>query len=75
MPSANSPPTPAGTLTVDVAAVAYVGAVLPNFLARVRQAVPATSLLTVSRPSLMTRFVLAVTDMTQIAKIDGAVAA
>jgi hypothetical protein len=67
--------TPAGTVTVDVAAVRHVGAVLPNFLAHIRQAVPATSLLTVSRPSLMARLVLAVTDMAQIAKIDDALAA
>lgn len=66
---------PAGALTVDVEAVQHVGAVLPNFLARVRQAVPAASSLTVSRPSPMARFVLAVTDMTQIAKIEDAVAA
>jgi ABC-type transporter Mla MlaB component len=65
---------PAGTLTVDVAAVQHVGAVLPNFLARVRQAIPAPSSLTVSHPSPMARFVLAVTEMTQIAKIDDAVA-
>jgi ABC-type transporter Mla MlaB component len=63
---------PTSTLTVDVAAVQHVGAVLPNFLARLSQAVPATSMLTVSRPSLMARFVLAVTDMAQIAKIDDA---
>jgi anti-anti-sigma regulatory factor len=64
--------TPAGTVTVDVAAVRHVGSVLPNFLVQVRQAIPATSLLTVSHPSLMARFVLAVTDMAQIAKIDDA---
>jgi anti-anti-sigma regulatory factor len=67
--------TPAGTVTVDVAAVRFVGAVLPNFLVQVRQAVPTTSLLTVSHPSLMARFVLAVTEMAQFAKIDDAFSA
>jgi hypothetical protein len=67
--------TPVGTVTVDVAAVRFVGAVFPNFLAQVRQVVPAMSLLTVSRPSLMARFVLTVTDMAQSAKIDDALPA
>jgi anti-anti-sigma regulatory factor len=61
------------TATIDVAAVTYAGSVLANFLARVRQAVPATSVLTVSRPTHWTRFILHVTDVAQIAKIDGAV--
>ena len=64
-----------GTIIVDVAAVRYVGAVLPNFLARVCQADPAMSLLTVSHPSPMARFILAVTDMAQLAEIDAALAA
>ena len=64
-----------GTVIVDVAAVRHIGAVLPNFLARVSQAVPAMSLLTVSHPSLMARVVLTMTDMAQIAEIDAALAA
>jgi anti-anti-sigma factor len=60
------------TVTIDVAAVTYVGSVLANFLTRVRQAVPATSALTVSRPKRWTRFVLDVTEMAHIAKIDDA---
>ena len=61
------------TVTIDVAAVTYVDSVLANFLARVHQAVPATSALTLSRPTHWTRFILHVTDMAQIAKIDDAV--
>jgi anti-anti-sigma regulatory factor len=45
-------------VTIDVAAVTYAGSVLANFLVRVRQAVPATSALRVSRPTPWTRFVL-----------------
>jgi anti-anti-sigma regulatory factor len=63
------------TVTIDVAAVTYVGSVLPNFLARVRQTVPTTSAITVSRPTQLTRYLLHVTDMAQIAKIDDAVPA
>ena len=63
------------TVTIDVAAVTYAGSVLANFLVRVRQAVPATSTLTVSRPTPWTRFVLHVTEVAQIAKIDDAVPA
>lgn len=55
---------------VDVAAVTYVGAVLPNFLVQIRGAIPATSVLTVSRPSHWTHFILRVTDMAEIASID-----
>ena len=60
------------TVTIDVAAVTYLDSVLPNFLVRVRQAVPSTSVITVSRPTHWTRFILHVTDMAQIAKIDPA---
>lgn len=67
--------TPAGSVTVDLAAVRHVGSVLPNFLVQVRQAIPAISQLTVSHPSPMACFVLAVTEMAQIAEIDDAVAA
>ena len=63
------------TVTIDVAAVTYAGSVLANFLTRVRQAVPATSALTVSCPTHWTRFILHVTDMAQIAKIDDVVPA
>ena len=63
------------TVTIDVAAVTYAGSVLANFLVRVRQAVPATSALTVSRPTHWTRFILHVADVAQIAKIDEAVPA
>ena len=63
------------TVIIDVAAVTFVGSVLANFLVRVRQAVPATSALAVSRPTHWTRFILHVADMTHIAKIDDAVAA
>jgi anti-anti-sigma factor len=63
------------TVIIDVAAVTYVGSVLPNLLVRVRQTLPATSALTVSRPTHWTRFILRVTDMAQIAQIDDAVPA
>jgi anti-anti-sigma regulatory factor len=62
-------------VTVDVAAVSYAGSVLPNFLAHVRQTLPAQSALTVSRPTRWTRFVLYATDMAQIAKIEDALPA
>lgn len=61
-------------VAVDLAAVGHVGAVLPNFLVQVRQALPGMFALTVSQPSIMAAFVLAVTDMAQIAKIDDPVA-
>jgi anti-anti-sigma regulatory factor len=60
----------ADSVEVDVAAVRYVGSVLPNFLAQIHHAVPATSVITVSRPTLWAQFILRVTDMAEIAKID-----
>jgi hypothetical protein len=57
-------------VTVDTAAVRFAGSVLPNFLVRVRQVLPETAALTVLRPSRMARFVLRVTDMAQIARVD-----
>ena len=59
-------------IDVDVSAVSYAGAVLPNFLVQVRQAVRAGSVLSVSRPSHETHFVLRVTDMAEIASIEEA---
>ena len=67
--------TDAAPDTVTVAAVTYAGSVLANFLARVRQAVPATSALTVSRPTHWTRFILHVADVAHIVKIDDVVPA
>jgi anti-anti-sigma regulatory factor len=63
------------TVTIDVAALTFVGSTLPNFLVRVRQAVPTASALTVSRPTHWTRFILHITDMARIAKIDDVVPA
>ena len=57
-------------MTVDVEALGFAGAALPNFLIQIHHAVPSISELTVSRPSLMARCVLAATDMAEIAKID-----
>jgi anti-anti-sigma regulatory factor len=57
-------------VTVDIAAVRFVGSVLPNFLVRVRHVLPETAALTVLRPSLMARLVLRATDMAQIATVD-----
>jgi hypothetical protein len=59
-------------IDVDVSAVAYVGAVLPNFLAQVRKAMPAECVLTVSRPSPSTLFILRLTGMAKIARIEEA---
>jgi anti-anti-sigma regulatory factor len=67
--------TATARVDVDVAALTYVGSVLPNFLVQIRNAVPAGSVLTVSRPSPWTHFILRVTDMAQIAGIDDAVPA
>jgi anti-anti-sigma factor len=57
------------TTVVDVAAVTYAGSVLASFLARVRTAIPAGSLLVVSRPTPMTHRVLKLTNMERIATI------
>jgi anti-anti-sigma factor len=54
---------------VDLAAVTFAGSALAGFLARVRNAVPAGSLLVVSRPTPMTHKVLQLTGMEQIATI------
>ena len=59
---------PPDIIVVDLAAVTFVGSVLPNFLARLRQVVPATTELTVSRPTRSARFILRVTDAAQFAK-------
>jgi anti-anti-sigma regulatory factor len=61
-----------GTIDLDVAAVRYVGSVLPNFLVQIRQTVPAASVITVSRPTFWTHFVLRATGIADIARIDEA---
>ena len=58
------------TVTVDLGAVTFTDSVLPNFLVSVRQAVPETAVLVVSRPTRMARLILRLTDMAQIAIID-----
>jgi hypothetical protein len=55
---------------VDVAAVTRAGALLPTFLTRLRKAIPARSMLTVSRPSPWASLVLRATDRAEIARID-----
>jgi anti-anti-sigma regulatory factor len=62
--------TTPGTVTIDVEALGFAGAALPTFLIQIHHAVPSISELKVSRPSLMARWVLAATDMAEIAKID-----
>lgn len=59
---------PPDVIVVDLAAVTFVGSILPNFLARLRQAVPATTEVTVSHPTRSARFILRVTDAAQFAK-------
>jgi anti-anti-sigma factor len=54
------------TTVVDLAAVVFAGAVLPSFLARVRTAIPAGSVLVVANPRPMTRKVLQLTGMEQL---------
>jgi anti-anti-sigma factor len=61
------------TTVIDLAAVTFAGSVLASFLARVRTAIPARSLLVVSRPTPMVHKVLQLTDMEQIATISDAV--
>ena len=61
------------TVTVDLGAVTFTDSVLPNYLVSVRQAVPETAVLVVSRPTRMARFILDTTDMAQIATIEPAV--
>jgi anti-anti-sigma factor len=57
------------TTVIDLAAVTFGGSVLACFLARVRTAIPAGSLLVVSRPTPMIRKVLQLTGIEQIATI------
>jgi anti-anti-sigma factor len=57
------------TTVVDLAAVTFAGSVLAGFLARVRAAIPAGSLLLVTGPTPMTDKVLRLTGMDQIATI------
>lgn len=59
-------------IDIDVEALTYAGSVLPNFLVQLRRAIPAGSVLTVSRPSPWTHRILRVTNMAQIARIDDA---
>ncbi|SCL34230.1 anti-anti-sigma factor [Micromonospora nigra] len=58
---------------IDVDALTYVGSDLPNFLVQVREAIPAGSVLTVSRPSPWTHRILRLTNMARIARIDDAI--
>ncbi len=62
------------TVDIDVAAVEFAGSVLPNFLARLYGALPASSRLTVSHPAPPVRLVLDLTDMAEIVKIQPAFA-
>jgi anti-anti-sigma factor len=57
------------TAVVDLAAVTFAGSVLASFLARVRTAIPARSLLVVTRPTPITHRVLQLTGIEQIATI------
>jgi anti-anti-sigma factor len=56
-------------IDVDMSEVTFVGAVLPNFLVQIRQAMPARSVLTVSQPSPFALFVLHLSDLADIADI------
>lgn len=58
---------------IDVYALTYAGSDLPNFLVQVRKAIPAGSVLTVSRPSPWTHRILRVTNMAEIAGIGDAI--
>jgi anti-anti-sigma factor len=57
------------TTVIDLAAVTFGGSDLASFLARVRTAIPAGSLLVVSGPTPMTRKVLQFTGIERIAII------
>jgi anti-anti-sigma factor len=57
------------TTVVDLAAVVFGGAVLANFLASVRAAIPAGSQLVLARPKPLTHKVLQLTGMDQIGVI------
>jgi anti-anti-sigma factor len=58
------------TVTVNLAALTFVDSVLPNFLVKVRQAMPVTATLVVANPTRQARFILQVTRIAQIATID-----
>lgn len=59
---------PVGVL-VDLAELTFAGATLPNFVARVRQAVPDSTEIILWRAGPATRWVLRVTDMAAIASL------
>jgi anti-anti-sigma factor len=61
--------TTAETIVVDLAGVTFAGSVLANFLAGLRNAIPAGTVLVVCRSTPMTRIVLRITEMAQIALI------
>lgn len=59
---------PAGVV-VDLEAVTFAGATLPNFVARIYRLVPDGTSVVLCRPRPMTRWVLEATGMNQIATL------
>jgi anti-anti-sigma factor len=57
------------TVHFDLAGVTFADSMLPNFLARMRSAMPEGFSMVVCRPSGTVRRILQVSDMTRIAKI------
>ena len=54
------------TVVVDLAAVTFVGADLPNLLLKLRHGLPPGTVLVVTRPSPRTAWVLQLTGMTDV---------